>query len=147
MSKSNYSENAYLRLIFNADTITGLARDAASPQTDLVVALHTADPGEAGDQSVNEIVYNGYARKLVPRTSADWLVSGSNAFPIEDIVFGEMLSGAGGSVTHASVGDGLNNIVYSGPVTPNINVIAGVRPVLTGLDWLASGQNSVITEG
>lgn len=146
MSKSNYSENAYLRLVFNAETVTGIARDAASPVTHLEVALHTADPGEAGDQSVNEIVYNGYGRKLVARTAAEWLVSGSNAIPINDIVFGEMLSGAGGSATHASVGDGFNNIFYSGPITPNINVIAGVRPILNGLSWMASGQNSVITE-
>lgn len=146
MSKSDYSENAYLRLVFNADTIVGIARDAATPETDLVVALHTADPGEDGSQSVNEIVYNGYARKLVPRTAEEWLVSGSNAFPVQDIVFGEMTGGAGGSVTHASVGDSLGNIFYKGPVTPNINVVTGVRPILTGLDWLASGQNSVITE-
>lgn len=146
MSKSAYSQNAYLRLVFNADTITGIARDAASPVTDLVVALHTADPGENGSQLTNEIVYGGYQRKLVARTAEEWLVSGSNAIPVNDIVFGEMLSGAGGSVTHASVGDGFDNILYSGPVTPNINVITGVRPVLPGLDWLASGQNSVITE-
>jgi hypothetical protein len=147
MSKSNYSENAYLRLVFNADTITGIARDAADPVEDLVVALHTADPGEDGNQLTNEIVYTGYQRKLVARTAEEWLVSGSNAIPVHDIVFGEMVSGAGGIATHASVGDGDDNILYVGPITPNINVIAGVRPVLTGLDWMASGQNSVITEG
>jgi len=146
MAKSNYSENAYLRLVFNAGTITGIARDAASPVTHLEVALHTADPGEGGLQTTDEIVYDGYQRKLVARTEAEWLVSGSNAIPINDIVFAEMVTGAGGNVTHASVGDGFNNIFYRGPVTPNINVIAGVRPVLTGLDWFASGQNSVITE-
>lgn len=146
MSKSAYSENAYLRLVFNADTITGIARDAAVPITHLVVALHTADPGENGSQLTNEIVYTGYARKSVARTAAEWLVSGSNAIPIHDIVFGEMTGGPGGVVTHASVGDDSANILYSGPVTANINVIAGVRPILTGLDWFASGQNSVITE-
>lgn len=146
MSKSAYSQNAYLRLVFNAGSITGIARDSAAPVTTLSVALHTADPGENGSQVTNEIVYTGYVRKNVPRTADEWLVSGGNAIPVHDIVFGQMVSGAGGVVTHASVGDGFGNIFYSGPVTANINVIAGVRPVLTGLDWFASGQNSVITE-
>jgi hypothetical protein len=146
MSKSLYSENAYLRLVFNGGTITGIAQNADSPQEDIVVALHTADPGAAGSQLTDEIVYTGYQRKLVPRTAEHWLVSGSNAIPIFDIVFGEMTGGAGGSVTHASAGDADGNILYSGPVTPNINVVNGIRPILTGLDWLASGQNSQITE-
>ena len=41
MSKQNDFENDWLKLIFNAVTIAGLARDDVSPVTDLTVALHT----------------------------------------------------------------------------------------------------------
>jgi hypothetical protein len=131
-SKSAYFENKMLLLTFNAVGIDGLAEnDSSSPVTDLVVALHTADPGEGGNQSTNEIVYTGYVRKLVPRTAAGWTVSGSNAWPVNPIEFGEMTGGAGGVVTHASVGDGISDhILYRGPVTSNITVVNGVIPRL-----------------
>lgn len=145
MSKSNYFENAFLKLIFNAVAMDGLAEnDASSPVTDLVVALHTADPGEGGTQATSEIVYTGYVRKTVVRSALGWLVSGSNAWPVDPVEFAEMTAGAGGVVTHASVGDGItDHILYSGPVTPNINVVNGVRPRLKGF---SQSPPSVITE-
>lgn len=145
MSKSDYFENALLKLIFNADPIDGIAEDdTTSPVTDLVVALHTADPGEGGTQATNEIVYTGYARQSVSRDAAGWLVSGSNAWPVDPVAFPEMTGGAGGTVTHASVGDGISDhILYSGPVTPNINVVNGVVPRLKGF---SQSPPSVITE-
>jgi len=132
MSKSNYFENALLQLVFNAVGIDGLAdNDASSPVTHLTVALHTADPGEAGNQATNEIAYTGYARQSVIRDATGWLVSGNNAYPVAAIEFGVMTAGAGGTVTHASVGDGISDrILYSGVVTPNINVVNGVIPRL-----------------
>ena len=43
-----------------------------------------------------------------------------------------MTGGAGGTVTHFSVGTGTaNELLYSGTVTPNIVVTAGVIPELT----------------
>lgn len=148
MSKSDFFENAFLKLVFNAEPIVGLADNAAlAPITHLEVALHTADPGEAGDQTTNEIVYTGYDRTQVIRTAAGWLVSGSNAYPVNPVEFPEMTGGAGGIVTHASVGDGItDHILWSGPVTPNINVVNGVIPRLKGLSWFASGQASNVAE-
>lgn len=145
MSKSDYFENAILQLIFNAVAIDGLAQnDGTSPVTDLVVALHTADPGEAGNQSTSEVVYTGYSRVLVPRDVTGWLVSGSNAWPVDPIVFGEMTAGAGGNVTHASVGDGISDrILYKGTVTPNINCVNGVIPRLKSV---LQSPPSVVTE-
>jgi len=70
MSKSNAFENSLLKLIFNATAIANLADNAAtSPLTNLYVSLHTADPGEAGDQSTNEVSYTSYARVAVARTT------------------------------------------------------------------------------
>jgi hypothetical protein len=132
MSKANAFEADILKLIFQAVTIAGLARDDASPVTNLSVALHTADPGEAGDQTTSEISYTGYARVNVARTSGGWAITGNSISPVANIDFGTMTAGTGGTVTHMSVGTGVSNkILYSGTVTPNIVVANGVLPRLT----------------
>lgn len=133
MSKGNTYENDILKLIFNATAIADLAEnDASAPATTLTVALHTADPGEAGDQTTNEISYTGYARIAVARTTGGWTVTGNSVSPVAAITFGQMSGGAGGTVTHFSVGTGVGNkLLYSGTVTPNIVVSSGVTPQLT----------------
>lgn len=133
MSKGNTFENDLLKLIFNATTIAGLADDTVtSPVTNLTIALHTADPGEGGDQTTNEIAYTGYARVNVARTSGGWTVTGSSCSPVADIVFGAMTAGAGGTVTHFSIGTGVaNKILYKGAVAPSQAVTNGVIPRLT----------------
>lgn len=78
MSKSNGYENSSLLLYFNATPISGVADNAASsPATQWFVSLHTADPGEAGNQSTNEIAFTPYARQPLARTSSGWTVSGN----------------------------------------------------------------------
>lgn len=148
MSKSDYFEDAFLKLVFNATPIVGLADNAAvSPLTTLSVALHTADPGEAGLQSTSEIVYTGYDRVDTLRDATGWLVSGGNAYPVNAVEFPEKLGGVGGVATHASVGDAVGHILWSGPITPNLNCTAnGVVPRLKGLSWFASGQASSVGE-
>lgn len=132
MSKSNSYENDILKLYFNGVAIADIADNAASPATHLSVALHTADPGEGGNQSTNEITYTGYVRVNVIRTSAGWTVAGNIVTPTAHIDFGLMTGGAGGTVTHASVGTGTGDkLDYKGPVTPNIIVTVGVSPRLT----------------
>ena len=132
MSKGDTYENDMLKLIFNATAIADLAEnDASSPATTLTVALHTSDPGEAGTQSTNEIAYTGYARIAVARTTGGWTVTANSVSPVANIDFGEMTGGAGGTVTHFSVGTGVANLLlYSGTVTPNIVVTTGVTPRL-----------------
>ena len=132
MSKGNTYETDILALIFNATPIADLAdNDATAPATTLTVALHTADPGEAGTQLTSEIAYTGYARIAVARTTGGWTVTGNSVSPVANIDFGEMTGGAGGTVTHFSVGTGTaNKLLYSGTVTPNIAVTSGVIPRL-----------------
>lgn len=132
MSKSNTFENDLLKLIFQATAIANLADNAASsPITNLYVALHTADPGEAGDQTTNEVAYTGYARVAVARSSGGWTVTGNSVSPVASIEFGEMTAGSDGTATHASVGtsiSGAGKILYSGALTPNIGYAQGVTP-------------------
>lgn len=133
MSKSNAFETDMLELYFNATTHDDLAEnDTTSPAANITVALHTANPGEAGTQATSEIAYTGYARINVVRTSGGWTVAGNAVTPVANIDFGEMTGGAGGTVTHFSVGTGVSNyMMYYGTVTPNIVVTTGVTPRLT----------------
>jgi hypothetical protein len=132
MSKSNAFETDLLGLIFNGTAIATIADNAAStPLTNLYLALHTADPGEAGNQGTSEISYTGYSRVAVARTSGGWTVTGNSVSPVAAIEFGEMTGGTGGTVTHASIGvgsTGTGKILYKGALTPNITVALGVLP-------------------
>jgi hypothetical protein len=132
--KSDTFENDLLKLIFNATAIANMADNAAaSPLANLFVALHTADPGEAGVQNTSEATYTGYARVQVARTAGGWVVTGNSVSPAAAISFPACTAGTN-TITHWSVGvaaSGATKILYSGAVTPNINVSAGVTPQLT----------------
>ena len=133
----NTFENDLAKLIFNATAIANIADNAATgPLTNLYVALHTADPGEAGDQTTTEIAYTGYARVAVARTTGGWTVTANSVSPVAAITFGAMTAGAGGTVTHFSVGvasSGASKILFGSActVTPNIVVSNGVTPSLS----------------
>lgn len=134
MSKSNTFENDWLKLIFNATAIANLADNAASsPLTNLYVSLHTADPGEAGDQSTSEATYTSYARVAVARTSGGWTVTGNSVSPVANIDF-PVATGGTNTITHFGVGSassGAGVLYYSGSISPTISVVTGVIPRLT----------------
>lgn len=134
MSKGNNTENNILLLIFNATTWANVAINAtSSPITDIAVALHTADPGEAGTQSTSEATYTSYARVNVARTSGGWTVTNNSVSPAANISF-PAGTGGSGTVTHFSAGKtggGATDIYYSGTVTPNIVTGNGITPILT----------------
>ena len=141
MSKSNAFEQAMLDLVFLGVTIEGIAeRDTTSPNTDVYVAFHTADPGEAGDQTTNECAYTGYARAAVPIGGAGFVRTGSTISPVNDVVF-PAATGGNETATHFSIGRdaaGTGMIFYFGPLTPNVPIANGVTP-----RWTAA---STITE-
>lgn len=134
MSKGNTFENDLLKLIFNGTAIANLADNAASsPLANLHVALHTADPGEAGDQEENECAYTSYARVAVARSDAGWTVDGNSVSPAAEIEF-PAATGGSETATHWSVGiaaSGAGKILYKGTVTPNIIIADGVTPILS----------------
>jgi len=131
MGKSNAFETDILELIFNGTTLDDLAQnDASSPATNLYVSFHTADPGEAGNQSTNEANYGAYARVAVARTSGGWAVSGGAVSNVADIVFPECTSGSN-TLTHAGVGvapSGSGYLIYSGALTASLSVSTGIEP-------------------
>jgi len=134
MSKSNAFENDLLELIFNATAIPNLADNAASsPLTNLYVSLHTADPGESGNQSTSEATYTSYARVAVARTSGGWTVTNNSVSPVANIDF-PAATGGSETITYFGVGSassGTGVLYYSGSVSPTIAVSSGVTPRLT----------------
>jgi hypothetical protein len=134
MSKGNTWENDLLKLAFNATAIANIADNAASsPLTNLYVSLHTADPGETGDQTTSEATYTSYARVAVARTSGGWTVTANSVSPAANIDF-PAATGGTNTITHFGVGSassGAGKLLYKGTVTPNISVSNGVTPRLT----------------
>lgn len=134
MSKGNTFENDFLKLVFNATAIANIADNAASsPLTNLYVSLHTADPGETGDQTTSETAYTSYARVAVARSGSGWTVTANSVSPVANIDF-PACTGGTATITHFGVGTASSStgkLLYKGTVTPNISVSTGVTPRLT----------------
>jgi hypothetical protein len=134
MSKSNAWEQGLLLLLFNNTTfanvgdVTGLP--GAATVGNFYLSLHTADPGEAGDQTTSEVTYTSYARKSVARTTGGFTVSAGAVTLVanQDFVTG---TGGSGTATHFGLGtasSGAGVLLYSGTLTPNIVCGNGVTP-------------------
>lgn len=134
MSATNTFETDLLELIFNNTTLAGIG-DAtglvgSSSAGVFYVSLHTADPGESGNQSTSEASYTGYARVSVARTSGGWTVSGNNASNTAAIQFGACTAGSN-TVTHVGIGtdaSGSGYLLFSGALTASLAVSAGITP-------------------
>lgn len=137
MSKGDAFEQALLDLIFlnidvaNIGDAAGLQNSVAAGS--LFVALHTADPGEAGTQTTSEVAYTGYARVGVARSGVGWTRTGSSISPAANIDFGACTAGSA-TATHFSIGtlvSGAGMILYKGAISPTIAISSGVTPRLT----------------
>lgn len=133
-AKTTAYANNILRLIFNGVGIPNLADNASSgPLTNLYLSLHTADPGLAGTQSSSEATYTGYARVQVPRTTGGFVVVGNKVTLNVEADFGEMTGGSTQTLRFWGIGTdstGDGNLLYRGPVSPNIPVSIGTEPAL-----------------
>ncbi len=128
MSKTNAFENAIVAYIFNQTAIPSLVS-----VTSFYISLHTDDPTEAGIQTTFETTYGAYARVAVARTAGGFVVTGNSASPATTVIFPQCTSG-NVLITHAGIGtdpSGAGNLLYSGVVTPNLQVQLGITPRLT----------------
>lgn len=131
MSKGNTYENDLMLLIFNATAIANIADNAASsPLTNLYVSLHTADPGEGGNQTTNECTYGSYARVAVARSGSGWTVSGNEATNAALVQFPQCSSGSE-TATHVGVGTAASStgkMLYSGALSAGLAISSGIQP-------------------
>lgn len=134
MSKSNQWETDLLNHLFKNAAVT-LVGDAAGLLGSvlvgsLYVGLHTADPGEAGDQTTSEATYTGYGRIAVARSAAGFTVT-NNAVTNAALVTFAPCTGGSNTITHFSIGtalSGAGKLLYSGALTASLNVSNGITP-------------------
>lgn len=145
MSKTNSWENGLLLLVFNNTNFanvgdaTGLRGSSAAGS--FYLSLHTADPGEAGDQTTSEATYTSYARVAVARSGAGFTVTGDSVSPAATVAF-PAATGGTNTITHFGIGtaaSGTGVLLYKGTVTPNLSVATGVTPQL--------GTTTAVVEG
>lgn len=135
MSKSDTFENQLLQHIFQNAAIT-LIGDAAGvlPSADpgnLYVSLHTADPGETGDQSTSETNYANYLRKAVVRSAVGWTVTNdtvANAAQVQFATCGASTATLRYFGIGCSSGTGAGKLLYSGQLTSPLDVSNGIQP-------------------
>lgn len=137
MSASNALEAAILSLLFansnaaNIGDATGLR--GSSTAGSLYVSLHTADPGEAGDQTTSEATYTSYARVAVARSGAGWTVSGtapSQSVNAAAVSF-PACTGGTNTITYFGVGtasSGAGVLLVSGALNASLSVSSGITP-------------------
>ena len=133
MSKSNELEGEFIKAIFGSGSVT--------PTATLYIALHTASPGEGGNQTTNETTLGGYARQAVP-VPGGWNTLADQADNAAEISFPEITSGSE-SITHFSIGtalSGAGSLFYLGELTAPI---AGS----TGITIKFAIGSIVVTEG
>lgn len=123
MSFSNTAETAVLNQIF-VGTATSW-----NGNTDLWIALHTADPGEAGSAVTSEAAYGSYARVTLTRAS-DFTVSGNQVSNANLEQFPQCSSGSE-TITHASIvttSSGAGTIIVRAALNTSIPVSTGIQP-------------------
>lgn len=103
------------------------------------ISLHTADPGEAGDQTTSEADYAGYVRVAVARTEAGWTVTGPSPTQAVNAAAVNFPACTGGSstVTHFAIGKaatGPGEVILSNALEGPLPIVSRIRPEF------ASGQ-------
>lgn len=134
MSKTNTCENNLLKLLFNNTTwanigdATGIV--GSSTAGSFYASLHTADPGEAGDQTTNEISYGSYARVAIARSSAGFTVSNNQVSNTAQTQWPSCTSGTP-TATHFGIGrasSGAGELLYSGALSDSLAISSGIQP-------------------
>lgn len=123
MSLSNTAETAILEQIFEGTALPW------NGNTNLWLALHTADPGEAGTATTSEATYTSYARVAVSR-STGFTVTGNT---ITNAALAQFPQSTGGSnvITYASIvttSSGAGTIIVRAALASSITVTTGVQP-------------------
>lgn len=122
MSFSNTAETAINNYIFAGTGVSWAAN------TDLWLALHTADPGEAGSAITSEATFGGYARVTMTRAS-DFTISGATVKNTNLEQFPLCTSGSE-TITHVSIvttSSGAGTIIVSGALNSSVSVSTGIQ--------------------
>lgn len=123
MSKSNTTENDMLLM-----ALVGTDPAWRAGAT-IYIALHTADPGEAGSAVTNEANYTSYARVGV--TKATGWTDGGSSFTNSGLISFPQCTGGSNALTYGSIvttASGAGQIIYSGALGATLNVANLITP-------------------
>lgn len=137
MSASDSMETNILKLILqnvdfaNIGDAGGLRGSATAGS--LYIALHSADPGEAGSQTTNEVSYTGYSRVAVARSVAGFTVTGDVGSNAAAVTFGQCSAGSV-TATHFSIGtasSGAGIILFKAALAASLAIASPIQPEFT----------------
>ena len=134
MSFGNTAENNMMAYIFNTTA------PSWAGNSDFYLALHTSDPGEAGNQTTNEVAYTSYARIPIARSSGGFTVSGNQATNTALVQF-PLCTGSSATATHFSIGTASTStgqIIMKGPLDSSLPISTGIQPQFPAGDLVAS---------
>jgi len=134
MSLTNAAEQAFLDLLFLNVDWTGIG-DASGLQNSasagsFYISLHSADPGETGDQTTSEVAYTSYARVAVARTSGGFTRTGSSMANTALVQFPQC-TGSTATATHWGLGtdsSGTGNLLVKGALSSSLSISNGIQP-------------------
>jgi len=129
MSKSNATETDLVAYIFTSVAIPW----ATIPN--IYISLHTADPGETGNQSTSEATYTSYARTTVARTSAGWSI-GTGTATNAALISCPQCTGGSNTITYVGLGTtatGTGQLLYSGALNSSLTVSNLITPQFAAL--------------
>jgi hypothetical protein len=134
MSKSNATENDFVKFVFNAVAMPAYGAN-------LQLNFHTADPGESGTATTAEPTPVNYVAQTVTRDGAGWVICDADGTPnaagaaaknAAQVTFPEIEAGFAGTETwtHGSVSVvATGQVLYSGALTQAIIVSALTTPI------------------
>lgn len=134
MSLTNTAEQAFLDLLFlntdwaNIGDASGLQNSASAGS--FYISLHSADPGETGNQTTSEVAYTSYARVAVARTSGGFTRTGSSMANTALVQFPQC-TGSTATATHFGIGtdsSGTGNLIAKGALTSSLSISNGIQP-------------------
>lgn len=135
MSKSNLWEEKLVKLVFHNAAATligdaaGLLPSAAAGS--VYISLHTADPGEAGDQTTSEATYTSYARVAIARSVGAWTFTTPDTMKNAAACTFPTCTGGTSTVTYFQIGtaaSGVGSVLYRGLLTASLAVTNGITP-------------------
>lgn len=130
MSKSNATENDILSYLFNSTAFPAYGNT-------VYISLHTADPGEGGNQTTNETAYTSYDRVALTRAdNTAWEVYQPGGVTTARnkvlISFPQCTGSPGDPITHVAIGTAdhpsTGQILYSGPLNANLTLANLITP-------------------
>jgi hypothetical protein len=131
MPKSTTTANNILNLWYRGVAIANIADNAAaSPITDIYIALATASYNASSDLSSNETTYTNYVRPSLDRNTTDWSAPSGGAISNATAVEAPQCGVTGATITSAATGKGTGaaDIFHYGDLNAPIAVSNQIQP-------------------